>query len=141
MFCTFEGNLNNTALYIFHSEKFDGEWKAHENNPVKYDVRSSRPGGTPFLKDGKLFRPAQDCSSSYGSAIVISEIIELTEKTFVEKSIKRIEPKPNWKFNKGLHTFSIVGKDKVLIDAKRYTFNFDNFNHAMSRKIKRIFGK
>jgi hypothetical protein len=141
LFCTREGDFNNTELFLYHAAAIEGPWTAHENNPVKCDVRSSRPGGTPFVKDGKLFRPAQDCSWSYGSSIVINEVTELTENTFAEKVVKRIEPKTDWKFNKGLHTFSIVGKNKVLIDAKRYTFNFDNFNHVMGRKIKRLFGK
>jgi hypothetical protein len=125
-------------LFIYHADQFEGPWQPHQNNPVKSDVRSSRPGGTPFMLHGKLYRPAQDCSVSYGSAIAINEITELTENSFAEKTVRRIEPRAEWKFNKGLHTFSIVA-DNILIDAKRYAFNFDNFKHILARKIKRIF--
>jgi hypothetical protein len=138
IFCTKPGPLSNTKLFIYHADQFEGPWQPHKNNPVKTDVRSSRPGGTPFMLNGKLYRPAQDCSVSYGSAIAINQITELTENSFAEKTIRRIEPQKNWKFNKGLHTFSIAG-DKILIDAKRYAFNFDNFRHILTRKIKRIF--
>lgn len=140
MFCTLADGQSNTELYIYHAERFEGPWLPHRNNPVKTDVRASRPGGTPFLLNGKLYRPAQDCSTSYGAAVVINEVTELSEKAFHEKEVKRIAPNAAWKFNKGLHTFSIAG-DNILIDAKRYAFNFDNFGHILSRKIKRIFSK
>jgi hypothetical protein len=103
-------------------------------------VRSSRPGGTPFIHHGKIYRPAQDCSFSYGSAVVLNEILKLDENSFEEKTIRRIAPAVEWKYNKGLHTFSIAG-DYILFDAKRYRFNFDNFRHVFGRKIKRLFSK
>ncbi|CAN5248590.1 hypothetical protein BH09BAC5_BH09BAC5_20730 [soil metagenome] len=140
IFCTLEGRFNNIELNIFYSDSFDGKWNSHKNNPVKTDIRSARPGGTPFFIGSKLFRPSQDCSVSYGTAIILNEIVRLDEFVFEEKQVKRIEPKQEWKFNKGLHTFSIVNKS-ILIDAKRYSFNFDNFNHVLSRKLKRIFRK
>jgi hypothetical protein len=140
LFCTIEGKLNNTALHIYHAENFDGPWLPHTNNPVKCDVRSSRPGGTPFLHHGKIYRPAQDCSFSYGSAIVLNEIVTLDENSFEEKTVRRISPSAGWKYNKGLHTFSVAG-EFILFDAKRYRFNFDNFRRVFGRKIKRVFSK
>ncbi|HET6991585.1 MAG TPA: hypothetical protein VFJ43_09695, partial [Bacteroidia bacterium] len=109
IFCTHDGNYNNTNLFIYHAEEFDGPWLPHGNNPVKCDVRSARPGGTPFVLNNKLFRPAQDCSESYGEAIILNKITELTENSFSEIPNSRIEPEENWKFNKGLHTLSIAG--------------------------------
>ena len=140
IFCTHEGNFNNTNLYIYHALEFEGPWHPHGNNPVKCDVRSSRPGGTPFLLNNKLYRPAQDCSSSYGSAVIINEVIELDENTFKEQATKRIVPHKSWRYNKGLHTLSIAGKF-IIIDAKRYSFNFNNFINVLRKKQKRIFNK
>ena len=140
IFCTHEGNFNNTNLYIYHALEFEGPWHPHGNNPVKCDVRSSRPGGTPFLLNNKLYRPAQDCSSSYGSAVIINEVIELDENTFKEQATKRIVPHKSWRYNKGLHTLSIAGRF-IIIDAKRYSFNFNNFITVLRKKQKRIFNK
>ncbi len=140
IFCTHEGNFNNTNLYIYHALEFEGPWHPHGNNPVKCDVRSSRPGGTPFLLNNKLYRPAQDCSSSYGSAVIINEVIELDENTFKEQATKRIVPHKSWRYNKGLHTLSIAGKF-IIIDAKRYSFNFNNFITVLRKKQKRILNK
>lgn len=137
IFCTHEGNFNNTNLYIYHALEFEGPWHPHGNNPVKCDVRSSRPGGTPFLLNNKLYRPAQDCSSSYGSAVIINEIIELNENTFKEQPTKRIVPHKSWRYNKGLHTLSIAGKF-IIIDAKQYSFNFNNFITVL-RKNRNVF--
>lgn len=141
LFCTKGGDYSNVELFIFHSDQPFGKWTAHENNPVKCDVRSARPAGTLFVRNGKLYRPAQDCSTSYGAAVVIHEVTELTETKFSEQPVKRIEPKPEWNYSKGLHTFSIVDENLLLIDGKRYGFNFDNFASALKRKLKRLFGK
>ena len=140
IFCTHEGNFNNTNLYIYHALEFEGPWHPHGNNPVKCDVRSSRPAGTPFLLNNKLYRPAQDCSSSYGSAVIVNEIIELDENTFKEQATKRIVPHKSWRYNKGLHTLSIAGRF-IIIDAKRYSFNFNNFITVLKKKQKRILNK
>lgn len=141
IFCTKSDNYSNLNLFIYHADEFDGPWLPHQNNPVKSDIRSARPGGTPFIVKGKLYRPAQDCSKTYGGAIVLNEIIELSETSFNEKVISRIEPNRNWKFNKGLHTFSIVDSNTILIDGKRRVFNFDNFRHTLKRKLSCIFRK
>ncbi len=140
IFCTHEGNFNNTNLYIYHALEFEGPWHPHGNNPVKCDVRSSRPAGTPFLLNNKLYRPAQDCSSSYGSAVIINEVIELNENTFKEQATKRIVPHKSWRYNKGLHTLSIAGRF-IIIDAKQYSFNFNNFITVLKKKQKRILNK
>jgi hypothetical protein len=64
----------------------------HENNPVKTDVRSARPGGTPHIDGEKLFRPAQYCAGEYGKKIVVSEVTKLTRTTFFEQKAYEIEP-------------------------------------------------
>lgn len=65
------GPYNNLCLMFAHTPS--GPWRAHPGNPVKLDVRSSRPGGTPFWVGNELFRPAQDCSRTYGGALVINK--------------------------------------------------------------------
>jgi hypothetical protein len=139
LFTSKEGLLSNTGLYIFHSARFDGNWQPHANNPVKFDIRSSRMAGTPFVRDGKLYRPSQDCSTTYGAAVVIHEVTALSETEFAETTIQRLEPQRGWKWNRGLHTLSVVDEETLLIDAKRYAFNFDNFGRAFRRKMRRFF--
>ncbi|MBI3509857.1 MAG: hypothetical protein HY064_04280 [Bacteroidetes bacterium] len=139
IFCTKAGEESNTSLYIFHADDISGKWSPHSNNPVKCDIASARPAGTPFVVDGKLFRPAQDCSKTYGGAVVLQEVVELSAHNFSEREVQRLEAPPQWKYNRGLHTISFIDEDTLLVDAKRFAFNFDNFRHQFSLMIRNIF--
>lgn len=111
-----------TELEIQHAPHPEGPWTEHENNPVKTDVRSARPGGTPYLDDGKLFRPAQYCAGEYGKKIVVNEITELTRTTFSERNAYEIEPRPGEQYPVGRHTLSAFG-DLTLVDGKQNVWN------------------
>ncbi len=60
-----EGGHAVDELALFSSGSLDGEWKPHPLNPVVSDVRSARPAGRIFSRNGQLIRPAQDCSRVY----------------------------------------------------------------------------
>lgn len=90
----------------------------HPANPVKNDISCARPGGTPFLVDGELYRPAQNCRETYGGSIVINKITKLNQKEFAESRVCEIKPDPNSKYNLGLHNLSELGP-LTLIDGKR----------------------
>jgi len=87
-------------------------------NPVKTDVRSSRPAGVPFWHHGELFRPAQDCSQTYGGQIAINKIRVLTPTEFREEVVKVVTPPAEGPYQMGVHTLSAVG-DFTVIDGKR----------------------
>lgn len=115
-----------THLQVYHAENIMGPYLPHKQNPVKIDIRSSRPGGTPFYHDGQLYRPTQDCSETYGRRIIVCRIDKLTPEEFIETPVKTIDPLPRSPFNKGLHTLSSVGR-YTLVDGKRYGFNYHFF--------------
>lgn len=80
-------------LSIYYSDNlFNGSWTAHPANPVVKDIKSARPAGNFFCRDGRIFRPSQNCSKHYGYGITISEIIELTETRYHEEPIQTILP-------------------------------------------------
>jgi hypothetical protein len=81
-------------------------------------VRSARPGGTPFHHDGALYRPAQDCSVTYGGRIVINRVLRLSPTAFEEEPVSTVEPDPDGPFPDGLHTLSSLG-NVTLVDGKR----------------------
>lgn len=112
---------DNTHLYIWFADDLNGTWSAHPRNPVKIDVRSARPAGQFFSKDGVLYRPAQDCSRTYGGAISINRVDMLSETDFEETVVGTIRP-PLSGYNKGIHTISSSGS-WCIVDAKRYIFN------------------
>ena len=111
----------NSELHLWFAPGPAGPWSAHPGNPVKIDVRSARPGGTPFLSGGMLYRPAQDCSSTYGARIVINRVVELSPTAFREEMHTSVDPDPRGPYPNGLHTLSAMG-EQTLIDGKRRIF-------------------
>lgn len=108
-------------LHVWHAGDLLGPWKPHARNPVKIDVRSSRPAGTPFVHEGVLYRPAQDNSRGYGGAVVLNRVDRLTPEEFHETPVTTIPPQPDGPYPEGLHTICAVG-DFTLIDGKRSRF-------------------
>jgi hypothetical protein len=118
LLCTNARDNDCANLYVFYADDLLGPYTPHPWNPVKTDMRSSRPAGTPFVHQGVLYRPAQDCSERYGGAVAINRIVELTPHTFREEVVNVIRPDPNGPYPHGLHTLSAVG-GKTVVDGNR----------------------
>jgi hypothetical protein len=106
--------LPKVKLYLFYSDRLLTEhWKPHPHNPVISEFDSARPAGKIYVNNGKIYRPSQDASKSYGSSILINEITHLSENEYMEKNTTSI--RPDWdKKIKGTHTFSHEGQLTVL---------------------------
>jgi len=101
-------------LFLYYSENPFGPWKPHQRNPVKSDVRNSRPAGRPFYWNGDLYRPAQDSSRGYGYGMRINRIVRLTPAEFVEEEVSQVLPQ--WRKDlRGTHTLNICD-DLTVID-------------------------
>lgn len=101
-------------LHLFHADSPLGPWTPHRNNPVKSDVRSARPAGRIFERDGQYYRPAQDCSRRYGYAVSINRIVRLDPDVYEEVEVDRISPHRDSRLA-GVHTFN-VADDMTVID-------------------------
>ena len=102
-------------LHIFFADDpLDGSWTPHPLNPVVSDARFARGAGRPFVHDGKLFRPAQDCAGGYGNKVVLREITALTPEHFAERTIGELSP-GTLPGAIALHTFN-VGERFVAAD-------------------------
>jgi hypothetical protein len=112
-----------------------GPWQEHAANPIKSDVRSARPAGTPYWRQGKLIRPAQDCSGSYGAAVVLNEVVELSPTRFRERVVGRIEPSAD--FPEGLHTLSSAGP-VTLVDGKRSELSWGHARREILGRLARV---
>lgn len=121
-------------LCLAFADRLPGPYRRHRLNPVKIDHHSARPGGTLFEHEGRLYRPAQDCSTTYGGALVIHHVRECSETTYVEEPVRLLRPErfgPNWR---GVHTLSAWG-ERTLVDGKTRGFN----PRALRRKMARRF--
>ncbi len=99
---------------LFYADNPFGPWTPHPCNPVRSDVRSARPGGWLFERDGRLYRPAQDCSVCYGYALSINEIKHLDTERYEEVEVQRILPRPELN-EMGIHTVNQAG-DLIVFD-------------------------
>ena len=105
-------------LSLFYSKSFKGPWKQHRQKRIRSTPRGSRCAGRPFQLDGRWFRPAQDCRESYGNAVIVQQIDELTPNTYKEHEAywwkPHIFPKSN-----GLHTLN-YSQNHTFIDIRRW---------------------
>lgn len=112
------GGTENDDLHIFVAETPLGPWRPHPGNPQRSDVRGARSAGRIFEIDGVWYRPTQDCSRRYGSAMTIQRIVTLTEDRFEEEPVARIEP--TWAPGLlGTHTINHLD-GMTLIDGDRW---------------------
>jgi hypothetical protein len=109
---------HTSVLNAYYADALDGPWTPHGRNPIKRDVASARPGGRPFFIRGRVYRPAQDCSATYGGALHVMEILALTPTEFEERVALRLEPQREWPYPDGLHHLVVDGA-RIYFDAKR----------------------
>jgi hypothetical protein len=121
-------------LFVWHARDLFGTWIPHSTNPVKVDIHSSRPAGTPFMHDGRLYRPAQDCSTTYGARVVLNRVTKLTPTEFEEETEVAAEPYVDSDYPHGLHTLSAAGS-ATLLDGKHIPF----CNRVLERLLWRHF--
>lgn len=134
MFCTDNsGNGANLRLLIFYSQSLKGEWKPHSLNPVKTSIKGARSAGTPFIHNGRLYRPAQNCSKSYGGSVSVYRVVNLSETSFEEELIHEVLPSQFGSGYSGIHTISSLG-DQTLIDLKKKVFTLRNLLHLFRKK-------
>ena len=114
MFVSIAENCIPDELSLFYAKTPLGPWTPHPRNPVKSDVRGSRPAGALFEWNGEIYRPAQNSSGRYGYAMSINRVTKLDRESFQEEEVSTILP--NWNKNLlGTHTLSIAG-DLTVVD-------------------------
>jgi len=85
----FVSTTGNDTLNVYYSEELERGWTPHLANPVvRLNKKIARPGGRVIVKDGHVYRFAQDDEPSYGTNVFAFEIIELTETVYRERPVK-----------------------------------------------------
>jgi hypothetical protein len=136
LFCTDADTDDNADLYLWFADELLGPWRRHPVSPVKRDRASSRPAGAPFIVDGVLYRPAQDCSREYGGAVVLNRVLTLDRTSFAEQPVARIEPDPRGPCPRGLHTLNI-GAGLSVVDGKADCFSLIEMLRTLKRGLIR----
>lgn len=136
LWCTHGEDEPNSKLFLWYAPDLLGPWRQHPANPVKVDIRSSRPAGRPFRFAGDLYRPAQDCSRTYGGAITINRITQLSVTEFSEEAVAHVEP---WdrRYPAGIHTLAGDGSLTVL-DGMRRVLDASLVPQRLAHKVRRL---
>lgn len=106
-----------SKLSIFYKDK-DSKFIPHKLNPVKNDIKTSRPGGMFFIYRGELYRPTQDSEKRYGHLIRIMKINRLTEDEFKEEEVMALSSEKFPPYNMGFHTFNVYD-NCIIVDGYR----------------------
>lgn len=135
LFCTFADDQPDTKLHLFYADDVLGPWHPHPGNPVLTNLASARPAGPLFVSNGRLIRPSQDSTRTYGGALVLNDVDVLSRQQFVERPIRRLEPIAP--YGDGLHTICAV-RDQTIIDGKRWAFHFlDPLRYPITGSLNR----
>jgi hypothetical protein len=112
------GSWSDT-LSIFSAPDLLGPWQPHPLNPVLIDQATARPAGTMFVRDGKLYRPVQDCTHGYGTGIGLAEVTRLDHDGFDQKIHALLRADPSWP-GRRFHTLNRAGRLEC-IDGAAYS--------------------
>jgi hypothetical protein len=107
------GGAPQDELSLFHATSLHGDWTPHPRNPIVSDLRRARPAGRVFRENGQLYRPGQDCSGEYGSAIWLHRIERLDEHDYRETPVRRIDA-DWWPGARGTHSIARAGAFDVI---------------------------
>ena len=111
-----ENNATWDSLHLFYADSPLSEaWTPHPLNPIVADVRTARPAGRIFQRDGKLIRPAQDSSRRYGGGLHLQRIDKLSTTEYVETTVETLDPLENGFL--AAHTINFLD-DLTVIDAQ-----------------------
>ena len=102
------GSWSDT-LSLFSAPDPRGPWQPHPGNPILIDQATARPAGVMVKRDGKLWRPVQDCSGGYGTGIGLVEILRLDRDAYEQRLHTVLRPDPSWP-GRRFHTLNRSGR-------------------------------
>jgi len=99
--------------WLLRAEQITGPWSFQPGGIVASDVRVARGAGAVLEDAGRLLRPSQDCSVSYGYALIFNEILALAEVPYRERAVARVDPGWIPRLD-GVHSYSRVGEWEAI---------------------------
>lgn len=111
-----EGASSFDQLFLFYAKDLiEDQWKSHPQNPVVTDSRSARPAGKIFFRNGKMYRPSQNCLERYGHKLIMNEILQLSATHYEEQVSEEITLHSRTDVT-GIHTYN-ANETLLVVDA------------------------
>ena len=96
-------------LQLYTSLSLRGPFVSHPCSPICHNLEFGRNAGSLIQCDSGLYRPAQDCSQTYGGQVNVMEITRLTPDEYEEKLVvKYILPSSESFYRQGGHQLNYV---------------------------------
>ena len=89
-------------------------------NSITFQTNIARNAGLPFKIGDCLIRPAQDCTKSYGSCVVLQEM-RVIDDEFDFKELRRFYS-PLFRYREAFHTFNVFEGRLVAVDAEGFRY-------------------
>lgn len=134
IFSTKMPNPNGNELNIY---SLDMQLNVTGTRSIQLKDNHARMAGQFFEYNGKIYRPAQDCNTQYGGAVIIEEV-EKANGQYIFKPIKRLTSN-HPRLHQGMHTLNTY-KGVVVIDVKGYERVLGDLIYFLVRLKKRLFG-
>jgi hypothetical protein len=136
-----EGGHALRELHIAYADQLIGPWILHPQNPVRDTLNSGRMGGTPFVHEGTLYLPMQDCTRTYGGGMTLLRVTHLSPTHFAAEIATQFGAAGfNPDYPDGIHTVSSCG-DITIIDVKRSFHSLLRRAIDWQRRLKRLITK
>lgn len=110
-------------LQLYIADSLRGPYRQHPSSPICHVNEYGRNAGALIECNGKLYRPTQDCSHTYGGQVNVMEIIRITPEYYEERLFEEhILPSHESFYRQGGHQLNYVefrGAIIMATDAKR----------------------
>jgi hypothetical protein len=125
IFGTLSDNGTDYKLCVFFSDSLLGPYVPHPSNPVKSGLNGTRSAGNFIEVDGIIYRPTQNCKTTYGESITINKVTKLNEINVVEEPYLTICINKKNKCNYGMHSIHTINvMDNIIaVDGEHWTFS------------------
>ena len=121
----------NESAELWHAPSLLGPWTSHPMwDKINQSKRLRRCGGSFIVRDGQLYRVAQDCNGFYGKRLFMVPILEISPEVYREGSARLLWDKsmPPYRY---CHTYNELevarGQRLSVIDVHQ-----DEFKHPLS---------
>ena len=106
----------DAKLRVYKSQSLYGPYKQIQE--IVSTTKTKRGAGAIVEIDGRMIRPSQNCSDSYGGSVIINHLI-YEGGQFAESVISEISPDCSMPNGLGLHTLNVMG-GLCVVDGKDY---------------------
>ena len=96
--------LENSQTELYFSKNITGKWRKHSSLiQIRNPSRSSRSAGKLLSLGNKTYRFTQDCHKKYGMGVNVTEILEISPKSYHQNELNIINlERPYWALS-GFH--------------------------------------